>query len=530
MAPDFDKIHEYRELPILGLIEWDRVQEIRSVIRSLEIGQFQQASLLVNLMERDDRINGCLSTRILGLTGTPLHMEPALIRGRITAKTQRIADDIEERWEQLFPASSVGELLKWGLMDGIGIAEMVWDTASDPWRFRLKIWHPQFMFWDWSVRRYRLIVQSAQDADGNDVPVQETLLTLPDTTTDIHSDGHWIIYTPGGYHYAWLRGLVRPLAQPFLIRGWAYRDWARNSEINGIPTLAAKVPAEAASEDKDRFIRSLVRRGSEGVVELPQPHEGQGYDIDLVEATASNEDVFGGLLAKVEASIGAVVLGQNVAGEKPASIGSGQQNQDENIRGDLRKADAKIASVLRDQALWWYCEHNYGSGDLAPMPVYETDPPKDQAREAQVLVSFAQAAQTFASANVPVDIEAVLEEAGIPLLPLEEQPQEQPDEGEPGTTGLVALSARRAPKKLGAASRRYPDRLAAKARLRASKAIKPDLVKLNEIIGKATSFDDLRSQLGKLAEDMDTSELAALTEKSLILAELAGREEILRDL
>ena len=54
---------EYLAPALPSFTEWDKVGQIRTILRSLEDGQFADAALLCTLMLLDDRIYGCSRIR-----------------------------------------------------------------------------------------------------------------------------------------------------------------------------------------------------------------------------------------------------------------------------------------------------------------------------------------------------------------------------------------------------------------------------------------------------------------------------------
>lgn len=512
------RTREFQSLPVYGAVEVDKVGAIRAILYQLEQGYFFDAARLWDVMRRDDRIAGCLTTRWNALLRTPLQWQP----GKDTAKGRKIAAAAEELWPQMVSAGALAQLADWGNAVGIGVGELVW---SKDWTPRLKVWHPQFLFWDWSSRRFRLLVNGYEDGSA----INDTWVELPRTDRDVYSDGQWVIYCPGGFNEAWLRGMLRPLAEPYLIRRWTYRDAARYSEVYGIPMRGVVVPSAASEKDKDRFVRSVGRLGNESVIELPQVDSGVGFDLKLIETTG-NGAIFDLLMAKVEASIGNTILGQSVAGEKPASIGSGQQNQDEQVRDDIRRADCRVYETLRDQVLRWWTVYQFGDAALTPLPVPQLDPPEDQQKKAQVLVALAQALPTLKGFGA--DVAQVLEDTGVPLLPegerqvapppVEDAPQEP---AEPEQLSAVEPGADPEP-----ASRTYADRLSANAQAEAQEFTADWVARVMDAVNKSKTFDEVKARLTKLYAKASPRQMADLVEKAAIMAELAGRYETIKGL
>ncbi len=349
-------------------------------------------------MTRDDRVNGVLSTRVNALLGRPVQIAPA----NDSPRAKEIAEALEGVWEKMFPLDQLAALQRWAIHIGAAPAELLWDTdAAGAWVPTIKVWHPRYLYWRWDTYSFLIVT-----ADGQ-------LQLEP-------GDGKWVLLTPGGRHQrGWMSGTVRSLAIPWLIRTWAYRDWARYSEVHGQPTRKAIAPAEALKEDKDRFYREIRDIGSEPTVLLLRNEAGEGFDYELEEAAAQTWDGFEALIGKTETSIAIAVLGQNLTTEGGPHVGTADV-QDE-VRRDYLRADAtSLAGALREQVIRPWCEFNYGDPELAPIPSWDVEPPKDHQAAALALETAGAALTTLnaalASSGKRVDIDAFAEQFDVPVV------------------------------------------------------------------------------------------------------------------
>src|SRR5689334_1517897 len=89
-------------LPVTSIGTWENSRIVDAIIDEAELGQFFNASLLVDQVLRDDRIRGVFMTRVYGLLGKPLHLEPAKGPRSGEAKGKKIADEVEAEWCDLF--------------------------------------------------------------------------------------------------------------------------------------------------------------------------------------------------------------------------------------------------------------------------------------------------------------------------------------------------------------------------------------------------------------------------------------------
>ena len=531
---------EFRSLPVYAAPTQDRVYTIEGILRSLEGGYFHDAAQLCDSMLRDDRINGCLTTRVNGLLAMPQEFEP----GKDTARGRMIVEEAEDLFPQMFEDAALSDLIRWGNLLGVGVAELVWERTPDYWMPKLKVWHPQFLHWDVVKRQYQLQVE--RDLAADFVPL-------------VPGDGKWVVYTPYGYEYGWLRGLVRPLARPWLIRQWTYRDWARYSEVHGLPIRKAIVPAGADIKKRTKYAGDVAKLGSETSIQLEQGQEGNKFDLQLLEATANTFAGFKELLDKCETSIAISILGQNLTTEVQGGSYAATVAHN-SIRADLRRFDAfTLAACLREQALKPWVRFNYGDDELTPWVEWQTDPPDDEAQEAAALKGLGEALVAFKTATAPVDVREILECHGVPVLD-EADVQAQtdaagvppvapggdgavadPNAPVPATNGVLPRQLNRAV--LSAVPRRYrkhkdahrrgqfyADALAAKAKERAAETLRGDLADIRRIVASAASYDEIRHRLIQRFRFMSPKGLADVTEKATIMARLAGKTTVLEDI
>ena len=385
---------QQRDLPVSTFNDWDTVGLVRQALSELERGQFRSAAYLVDAMGRDDRISGVLATRVNGLLGLPLEFAAP----KPSRRAGRLAKKLEASWPDMADEAQLSQLLRWGLMLGIGIAEVLWATTDDGWVPRLKVWHPSFLTWRWDTRSYWLSTQ-----DG--------IVEVPEGGA-----GKWLLYCPFGYYRGWMEGRVRPLASPWLVRSWARRDWARYSEVHGIPAKKAIVPPTADVEQKGRFTRMLASLGSEPVIECEQGQDGNRFDYELVEAKANTWEGFQKLIEHADTAIAITLLGQNLTTEVKEGSRAAAQVHD-GVRREFQKADAvTLGRALQQYLVKPWARFNFDQEPQAPLPSWNTEPVEDGLSRAQTLQALGAALAALKTAQVPMDLVTLLEQFAVPLL------------------------------------------------------------------------------------------------------------------
>lgn len=446
---DSDLLRVYHDLPITSFSGWDKVWQIEGVLATHDRGYFRESGILCDTMMRDDRIAAVSDTRVSALIASPVECKAADPSAKASRVAKEIGGDGEYPglWDSMFPTSVMGELSWWGNMLGFGIAQVLWDTSgtgnvpstswsstkSAPWnvgapgvrpdavappgayKFKpqkrwtphLKVWHPQYIYWDWASSRYVALCL-------------EGAVMLPNTDENIHSDGKWFIWAPRGYQYGWLRAQVRRLAHKYIMRGWDYRDWARYCERHGMPILGAVMPANANDEQKRKYKQAIAEMANEAVLPLPQggattDGKQNNYDLKLIEATARTWQSFQMFKKELDDDIAISLLGQNLTTDAQGgsyALGAIQNK----VRIDKRIEDAKIAQAVRQQVLWWDAGYNYGAPDLAPIPQYQVEPPEEESQEAATMKALGEGLKALnEAAPYHIDTRAILDRFGLPM-------------------------------------------------------------------------------------------------------------------
>src|SRR6185312_16002290 len=237
--------------------------------------------------------------------------------------------------------------------------------------------NPQWLRWDWSIFRYRLMTAQGE-------------ITLPDITENPRSDGKWILWCPYGYTDAFKKGAVRSLARLITKRQWTDRDWSRQNEKNGLAIDKAIVPAEAPED----------------------------VNNDLAIA----------------------LLGHNLSTEVKEGKGSLGMDGATAVSLNYLRKDAGIGTCLHQQCLTWDAEHNYRDMTVAPRPMWQVDPPEDQQSKADTLNKMGTGLVQMKTAGAPIDDRAVLEAAGLPTITPEEQAARQAVQAEEDAARARAAS------------------------------------------------------------------------------------------
>jgi len=387
----------HREAPIPVSPEWD-VAAIRSIVREHEAGLLTRSAMLAEVMDRSPRIQSALNTRCLGVLGLPCVVEPALADDEDASFASELAATWEAALPEVCPEETLGELLRWAVMLGVAVAEVIWEQdRSGAWVPRLRPWHPMHIYWRWDLRQYTVITQEGV------VPI------LP-------GDGKWVVLTYARTR-SWMRGAVRCLGLEDAVRTYAVRDWARYSEKHGFPIVGLKVPLASSETQQTRdMVDEVMSLGSEGLIVLPQSErQGASYDATLIEPRDTAWQAFERLIERCDADVSLAILGQNLTSEVTGGSFAAAQVHDR-VRTDYLEADsALIASALRAQLAVPWAQFNYGRPELAPTARWDASPPSDRGDEASSLGAAGDAVRSWQEAGADVDVDALADRFGVPL-------------------------------------------------------------------------------------------------------------------
>lgn len=405
--------HGYWTVPTLS--SWS-VASVRCALNEHEAGCFAQSAVLAEAMERNPRIYSAINTRVKGSTGLPFALEPDAKAP--AARGKRVAEELMGEWYSLVPEQTAADLLRWAVMLGVAFAEVVWRSERGAWVPSLRVVHP---YW----------VQFNDAANRFEVHTRDGLVPITP------GDG-WLVF---GYasERPWMRGLVRCLGIEDHVRGLAVRDWARWSEVHGLPIRKAVVPSTATDDEKDRYFDEVAALGSETTVVTPvAAGEGTSFDLALIEAKDTGWEGFSRLIEFAASDVAIATLGQNLTSE----VGGGSlaaARVHDRVRQDYLEDDSlTLSTALREQVLTPWARFNYGDPRLAPWPCWDASMPEDRTATAATWKTAGEAAQAWnaalASQGKAVDLVALAERWGVPLrdvTPAEAAPPPPAPTGDP---------------------------------------------------------------------------------------------------
>lgn len=388
-AADPNVVH--RDIPIVSVTSDWTIRGIRSALSSHKIGMFAASAQLVDDAFGDDRVQATLGSRTGALFGQRVKHRAS----RVDAN-RKCRRAWKAQWKSIAAQGVLAEIKRWAIMLGFGVAELLWDTSVTPWRVTLKPWHPQYIYYRWDLRRL-----VANTLDGPEVIEP--------------GNGKWFVHAPFGIYRGWIHGSIRAIADKWMIKQLAWRDWARFNERHGLPIIKAYVPAAGDAKQKELFVQSMSTMGQEAVVGLPQNVDETGYDLDLLEARDRAWETFKGAIEGADRSIILTIKGQNLTTEVAEGSLAAARQHGNTEQVTLEFDNGTFSHDLYTQVARPFAEFNFGDAEMATASSWDVTPVEDLAASAKMVLDASTALTALKAAGVPVDVARFAKQYRIPI-------------------------------------------------------------------------------------------------------------------
>lgn len=148
----------------------------------------------------------------------------------------------------------------------------------------------------------------------------------------------WITHTHKSKSgYVERSALFRVLVWPYLFKVFSVGDLAEFLEIYGIPLRLGKYPPGSGEPEKATLLRALTSIGHNAAGIIPD-----GMSIDFEDAATGDPDAYKLMMDWAERSESKAILGATMTSDaQAAGLGSNQANVHNEVRKDIRDADAK---------------------------------------------------------------------------------------------------------------------------------------------------------------------------------------------
>lgn len=421
-------------------------------------------------IERDCHAYAVLQKRKMAVAGREWRVDAASSR----LKDRQAAEWIQSRLTAL-PFDQVCLDLLDALLKGFSVAEMLWE-ATDGGIVPAAI----------KARDQRRFVFAADNAPRL-LTFQAMLLgeALPARKFIVHSFG-----AKDGNPYG--LGLGARLFWPVFFKRQGIQFWLTFADKFGSPTAVGKYPSGTTPTDQKTLLEALGAIAQDAGVVIPE-----GMSVELLEAARSGTvNTYESLCRYMDEEISKAVLGETLStsmGQNGARAASETHNA---VRLELTRADADLLSnSLNNTLIRWLTEFNFPNA-TAPRLWWAVE-------EAEDLGARATRDKTIVDMGFKPTLKYIHETYG----------------GEWTETAAAPAFAEDDASKTIAES--YADQLGEAASQAMDGLIEP----VRRLVATANSLEEVRDGLLALYAEMDVADLAAIMQRALAAAELAGRYE-----
>ncbi len=377
-----------RDIPIVSVTGDWTIVAIREALAAHKQGLFGPSANLVDDAFGDDRVQATLGSRTGALFGQDV------IHERAPTDDGSCEEAWTEQWKAIMGTGVCHELKRWAIMMGFSVAEILYDTSVTPWRQYLKPWHPRHIYYRWDIRKL-------------------VAMTMTGPVIIEPGAGKWFVHSPFGLYRGWIHAAIRAIADKWMIKQLAWRDWARFNERHGLPMIKAMVPAAGDAKQKENFVSSMSTMGQEAVVGLPQMVDGTGYDIQLLEARDRAWETFKGAIESADRSIILTIKSQNLTTEVQEGSFAAARQHGNVEQVTLEFDNDTFANDFYEQVSRPFALYNFGDASKATRSSWDIEPEEDKAVKAKTFSDISNAVSVMIAAGVQLDVASIAKEFGF---------------------------------------------------------------------------------------------------------------------
>ncbi len=470
-----------------------------SVLRDAAEGGDHDAYLTLaeEMEERDAHYSSVLGTRKRAVSGLPVVIEAATDDTRDV----QMADEIRALLARSGTRAMMEDCLD-GLGKGYAVVEIIWDRSSLPWvPARYVFRDPRFFQFDRLTRSELMLRDESDMMNGVALEPYKFIRHIPKLKSGIPIRG----------------GLARVVAWSWMFKHYGLKDWMAFAEVFGMPLRLGKYRPGESQANIDILKMAVANLGIDAAAVIP---EGMSIEFEELANTAGGADLFERLARFMDSQISKAVLGQTMTTDDGSS--RAQAEVHDQVRTDLRDADAgQLAETLERDLVIPYIVLNHG-----PQKAY----PRVCLREPE-------------SADVTVLSEAlgILVPLGLRVEASEVRDKLGFSDPDPDAECLQPAPVAMPEAPPQAAQKDQAMNRAEATRFTADQQALEDLVagvvpegagamagigrEIDELIRRATSFEELRIMLADYLDQAGDDELQDGVHRSMVAADLWGRTQ-----
>lgn len=380
-------------------------QRLASVLRNVAEGNDPESYMILaeEMEERDLHYSSVLRTRKLAVAS----IEPSIESASDDKTDLDLAQLVRDK---LLSHPDIPELffdLLDGLGKGVGVSQILWDTAKTPWVPREYKWvNPRWLRPDPDTLDDILLI-SDEHPTGAPLQPYKYIVHRPRMKSGI----------------VWRNGLARLVAVMYMLKSFTVRDWWSFAEVFGIPIRIGKYGNNASPEDINTLVNAISTIASDAGAVIPE-----SMKIEMVESGKGNNGntLFQNMAEWCDKQISKAVLGQTMTTEDGASLSQAKVHNE--VRMDIAKWDARQleTAINRDLIIPWVIV-NFGVQERYPKVSIKVSEPED-------LKAFVDALAPMVDRGLKVKASDVMDKFGLSqpeaneavLMPQQQAAQPQP--------------------------------------------------------------------------------------------------------
>jgi hypothetical protein len=288
------------DLPIVQALTSFNFSHVNKIILAHTAGNFQVSALLWDEMIADSRVCNALESRISMASDLWMQENIEVIPAGNDADEISVANWWKSNICNIIDSStfsSIGED-RFGL--GVSIHQIIypkdcfWKTGP-----YLQRWHMSTCWYNQTERNFRTTT-----LDGGSEQIDP-------------NNGKWAIFADNAnsqnqFYRCWVKGGVKRLANLWLAKQFAVRDWCKYSEVYGNLIKKAIAPSNASESGKQAWLNSIQKLSTGGILSCLSDGQGKKlWDMELLAPPTGTSDVMKALADYADTGIDTAILGQS---------------------------------------------------------------------------------------------------------------------------------------------------------------------------------------------------------------------------
>ncbi len=434
---------------------------------------------------RDDQVASTFQQRRLALTSCEWEVQP----GGDAPADKTAADFLNEQLDRL-NFDAICDQMLFGLLYGFSVGECLWDREGS--YITLK---------DIRVRKSRRF-----NFDGD---LRLRLLTYAHPLGEIMPPDKFWVFRNGADNSdePYGLGLGHQLWWPVFFKKNNLKFWLIYLEKYGMPTAAGKYPPGALPDAKNTLLAALEAIQTDSGIIFPND-----MAVDLIEGKRAGTADYDSLYTLMNEAICKIVLGQTMTSEHGSSRSQAEIHME--VRQDLIKADGDaLCQSFNTSVATWLTAWNFPTAKT-PQLWRRVDEPMDLLAVSKTDTALAMLGYRPSPEYVRATYGGDYIDLGFAAPP----PPTLPAASAGGTVGRGMEMFDEGV---------LPTQLFGQVQKTTAPATDTWIAKLRAMVEQAPSLAALRDQLMAAYPDMKLDQYAARMQQALLVAELAGRTDIL---